>query len=305
MHEIILHHYPLSPFSEKVRLALGLKHLAWRSVIVPVAMPKPDLMPLTGGYRRTPVMQVGADIYCDTQLILRAIERMHPEPSLFPSGKEGEATALAWWAEKSLFAPAVGIVANVRSEMFTPEFVAERRPFGFELAKEAVAPQLARYVQQLAAHLGWLGEMLADGRPFLLGDAPSAADLAAYHPIWFARKNGGAEAEAMLPLDPLRAWYDRIGAISHGAPNDMTAEEALAVAMHAEPAAPDIAADKDPSGLKRGSRITVTPDDTGRDPVHGRLLAADAQEIVIRRSDPHVGEVNVHFPRAGIDAVAA
>ncbi len=305
MHEIILHHYPLSPFSEKVRLALGLKRLAWRSVIIPIAMPKPDLIPLTGGYRRTPVMQVGADIFCDTQIILRALERMHPEPRLFPSGKEGEASALAWWAEKSTFVPAVGIVANVKSAMFTPEFVAERKAFGFDLAKDEVAPLLPRFVQQLAAHLGWLGEMLADGRPFLLGDAPSAADLAAYHPIWFARKNGGAEADAMLPLNPLRAWYDRVAAIGHGTPSDMTAEEALAVAMHAEPAAPDIAADGDPSHLKRGSRITVTPDDTGRDPVHGRLIAADAQEIVIRRSDPHVGEVNVHFPRAGIDAVAA
>ena len=31
-------------------------------------MPRPDLMPMTGGYRRTPVMQIGADIYCDTQM---------------------------------------------------------------------------------------------------------------------------------------------------------------------------------------------------------------------------------------------
>jgi glutathione S-transferase len=62
MADIILHHYDISPYSEKVRLGLGLKGLAWASVELPVIMPKPDLTPLTGGYRKTPVLQIGADI---------------------------------------------------------------------------------------------------------------------------------------------------------------------------------------------------------------------------------------------------
>lgn len=37
--------------------------------------------------------------------------------------------------------------------------------------------------------------------------------------------------------------------------------------------------------------VTVTPDDTGRDPVVGELVASSADEIVIRRSDSVVGEV--------------
>ena len=71
MSELILHHYANSPFSEKVRLVLGLKGLSWRSVTVPVMMPKPDVLALTGGYRRTPFMQIGADIYCDSALMCR------------------------------------------------------------------------------------------------------------------------------------------------------------------------------------------------------------------------------------------
>ena len=70
---LILHHFNASPFSEKIRLVMGLKGLNWVSVVIPSIMPKPDLTPLTGGYRRTPVLQIGADIYCDTQLILREI----------------------------------------------------------------------------------------------------------------------------------------------------------------------------------------------------------------------------------------
>src|ERR1700689_1920242 len=82
---IILHHFEESPFSEKVRLVFGLKNIAWTSVRISRIMPRPDLMPMTGGYRRTPVLQIGADIYCDTQVILRELERRFPEPTLFPA----------------------------------------------------------------------------------------------------------------------------------------------------------------------------------------------------------------------------
>src|ERR1700735_4277580 len=128
-HPIILHHFDRSPFSEKIRVIFGYKGLSWKSARIPPIMPKPDLLPLTGGYRRTPVMQIGADIYCDTQLILRKIESLHPEPSLYPDGSEGIVLALAWWADKTIFAPALGVVADTIGEKIPPAFVAERKAF--------------------------------------------------------------------------------------------------------------------------------------------------------------------------------
>ena len=62
MTELILHHYPESPFSEKVRAILGAKGLAWRSLQVPMIMPRPATAALTGGYRRIPVLQAGAEL---------------------------------------------------------------------------------------------------------------------------------------------------------------------------------------------------------------------------------------------------
>lgn len=50
-------------------------------------MQKPDLIPLTGGYRKTPVLQIGADIYCDTALIVDVLEKLYPERSLFKAGR--------------------------------------------------------------------------------------------------------------------------------------------------------------------------------------------------------------------------
>ena len=107
MTDLILHHYPTSPFSEKVRLVLGLKRHAWRSVIVPTIMPKPDVVALTGGYRRTPFMQIGADVYCDSALMCRVIDRIGPEPPLYPAESAGMAEIVAQWADTSLFWTAV------------------------------------------------------------------------------------------------------------------------------------------------------------------------------------------------------
>ena len=313
MPQIILHHYPRSPYAEKIRIALGLKGLAWRSVQIPPWMPKRELMPLTGGYRRTPVMQIGADVFCDTLLILRQIERMQPSPTFFPPGAEALATALGWGMEKTIFVPVIGVIVGLTGQNYPRELVDDRLPFfGFSLEHADMLAKQAQFVNRLNAQLAWLGDMLVDGRPFLLGAAPSAADLCAYHPLWHLRRAGGdaAAAEQVLglvpTLRPLLPWLDRIGEIGHGSPQELSAAEALEIAARAVPMEPngDFAA-ASLLGLKPGDQVSITPDDHGRDPVIGRLLAVSAQEIVVRRHDERLGEINIHFPRAGFDAAMA
>jgi hypothetical protein len=85
----------------------------------------------------------------------------------------------------------------------------------------------------------------------------------------------------------------------------MTSQGALAVASAATSSTGTVADRDDPIGRQPGERVTVTPDDTGRDPVVGELVASGVDEIVIRRSDPAVGEVSVHFPRAGFVVATA
>ena len=103
MNDLILHHYSTSPFSEKIRLILGYKKLAWKSVVIPPIMPKPDVVALTGGYRKTPFLQIGADIYCDTALICDILEHRQPTPTLYPAHNKGLARVLAQWADSTLF----------------------------------------------------------------------------------------------------------------------------------------------------------------------------------------------------------
>jgi glutathione S-transferase len=221
---IILHHYDISPYSEKVRLGLGLKGLAWASVEIPVIMPKPDLTALTGGYRKTPVLQIGADIYCDSQLIMRELERRHPSPSFYTAGR-GAADALAWWAEKTMFSPAVGIAFAKWPDALPDGFLEDRAKFsGRNIDPAAMMAALPYLFDQLRAHLHWLDQMMADGRSFLQGAAAGLADLAAYHPIWFLQRNFGPAAAPLGGFPRLLSWAERVAAIGHGDRRPMTSQ---------------------------------------------------------------------------------
>jgi len=298
MVDLILHHYDTSPFSEKVKKVLAHKRVAWRAVEQPTIMPKPDLLPLTGGYRRIPVLQIGADVYCDTQLIARTIERLHPTPTLYPGGTEGTCHAWGLLADRLLFLPAVAVVFAAIGSTVPPEFIADRtkmmpgRDFA-DVPKQA--PHAREQVRALAA---LMEAQLADGRPFLLGAEFSLADAACWNPFWFLRL--APETPALLePLPRVRAWTERMGALGDGDRTDVSPADALAIARDSRPAAGGGVDPHEPNGLTAGARVAVTPDDYAFDPVDGELVGSSAYEVAIRRQDAAVGEVVVHFPRYG------
>jgi glutathione S-transferase len=304
--EIIFHNYPSSPFSEKVRVAFGIKSLSWRSVIQPVIMPKPDLIPLTGGYRKIPVMQIGADVYCDSQIILRELERRYPTPSLAPQNA-GAGYALGFWADRQIFQAAVAIIFGELGDNVPEAFKKDRAAMsggGFDSNALKVAAPLMRDVYR--AHTSFLEDQLGDGRAFWGGDKPGLADIHAFMNPWFiANALPHRAGETLEEFPNVRAWFERVKAIGHGVSTDMTPGEALAVAKAATSDAKEAVDPHDPNGRKPGDRVVVSADDYGRDPIAGTLVFANAHEIAIRREAPEVGEVVMHFPRAGFRAMSA
>jgi glutathione S-transferase len=297
MDQIILHHYDTSPFSEKVRLFLGLKGLTWSSVIQPNMMPKPDLIPLTGGYRRAPVMQIGADIYCDSQVMLAEIEARAPNPP----ATQGLAWAVNLWADRLFFGATVPVIFGELGDKVDKAFIEDRtklsgRPFDPAAMKAAVAPMKGQW----RAEAGWIEQALVGGQPFIAGAAPNLADVAAYMNIWFL---GGAlprmAAELMTGLPLTQAWAGRMRAIGHGTRTEMSPAEALTIAKGAEPGPAPAHDSADTLGLAPGAPVMVMADDYGRDPVTGTLVAATSQRVVVARQTPDLGLLHIHFPRAG------
>lgn len=304
---IILHHYDTSPFSEKIRLALRLKNLAWSSVKIPNIMPKPDLVSLTGGYRRTPVMQIGADIFCDTAAILAEVERRYPMPALARPGHEGLDKMVAMWADRVWFQCSVGVIFGAIGDSVPESFRKDRealsgRPFD-TAAMASLAPMLR---EQWLAHLMWIEERLRAGAgagagAWLVASKPGLVDVHAHMNVWFARQAVPDFVDECFETASLsRNWFDRLGEVEGQAPEELSSAKAVEIARDAAPRLkPATVNGPTGQGFVPGDEIAVAPDDYGRDWVSGQLVHADDQCVILQRIDDRAETVHVHFPRAG------
>lgn len=303
---MILHHFEASPFSEKIRSIFGYKALAWQSVLIPRTLPKPELTALTGGYRKTPVLQIGRDLYFDTRLIARVIERLVPAPVLCPAAEAASIEGLERFADQRLFLAAIPVLfrppgrahlAEKLGEDYLARFVADRgdlfsggsvgRPDD-AFSRAVWQPALARLDAQLAA------------RDFLLGDTPTLADFAVYHPVWYVRANPGV-AETVERFTALTAWADRMAAIGHGKREDIPAEQARRVVYETTGWQPLPEPVDEPNAISPGTAVTLGASDYGVERVAGQLVALGREEIVVTRTGPDATPVRVHAPREGFE----
>ncbi|KAM0426448.1 hypothetical protein ACHAPT_008139 [Fusarium lateritium] len=300
MSTIYLHHFQTSPFAEKVRLILGLKSLQWKSVDAELVMPKPNLTALTGGYRKIPVMQIGADIYCDSRLIAEELEKRYPTPTIYPVGSRSLCLALSEWTDRSLHLASSGLAIGANKRDFPNTLMEDRKKF-FEgyMDIENIEAEVPHLKSQLRAHAGLIEQQLSDGRRFWLGEEPSLADFHAYVEIWTVRAFVPSATEILGGFQKMSEWEDRVKEIGHGEMTTATVEEAHEVAR-VNTALPGQGVGVDNFlGLSGDDLVTVVPDDYGKEPVVGRLVALSLREVAVEREDAMVGKVTVHFPRIG------
>ncbi|MGB7404593.1 MAG: glutathione S-transferase family protein [Pacificimonas sp.] len=293
MAEIVLHQYPFSPFAEVAKLALGLKGLSSKVVTQPNVAPKPELTALTGGYERIPVLQIGADIYCDTAAIIDALEAHKPEPSLYPAPLGAAGRMIALWSANCWFMPAVGVALGTDPNVVPPAFWEDRKA-RFGMDPETFLPMVPHLGGQFGGGAELLSEALSDGRQFIGGEAPGHADLALYMNIRFVSFAGKAPAD----FGPAIAdWYARVEAIGYGDQVDWTTDQAIEHAA-AETPCPDSAV-ADGHGFAAGDEVHVKVEAPEKATVAGTLVGLDDRRISIARDDERAGRVHVHFPRLG------
>lgn len=299
-HRPILHHFEGSPFSEKVRALFGLKRMAWHSVLIPMAMPKPDVTALTGGYRRTPLLQIGADIYCDSALIAEVIDDLQPEPPLVAAAPM--APMVAAWADSTLFWQAImnTQAPEARARIFqglSPEATQHLREdrTAFTLGLKRPSPTDA--AAQMQSALRSFEETLTR-QTWLMGAQPSIADFSVYHCLWFITRAGVAET-LLAPCPAVRAWYARLLALGHGQRTDIRSTEAIAIAASSPGHAPVQVLPG--LGFSKADTVTVAATDYGTNGVTGTLVGLTTDRVTLARRDERAGLVHVHFPRLGFE----
>lgn len=302
---IILHHYENSPYAEKIRLMFGFTNTRWHSLLSPVYPPRPNVDPLTGGYRRIPVAQIGADIFCDTALIAQEVAALTGRPALDPATVEGSALALMKQAEEKAFFAAVGAVPPLR---LLGTMLRSFGPIGtYRFAKDRSSllrggtsrpPAAAKAAGVLQSFLDALEARLAE-YPWVGGDAPSVADFACFHPLWLHvscnRKPLAAGANVLR-------WYKAVEEFGHGQRKEITQAEAFEAARSAEPRA--LPTSTEHGLLQIGQVVQVAPLDYGVVPVTGTLAAVTENRIIVARESSEFGTLHVHFPRAGYSLAA-
>ena len=283
---------------------MGIKGLSWRSVEIPRLAPKPMLTKLTGGYRRTPVMQIGADIYCDTQCIIRELERRYPSPTFFPTSDAGLMWGLSRWTDGPLFDLAVKVILGSAGDGLPKDFAQDRGRlyFGADWAAglKAANATLPHLASQFRAPLHWTNDLLSDNRKYLLGEYPAAIDAQLYHLVWFLRGRWDKGPAFLSEFALLERWEQSVQNIGHGTMHVMSPEDAIIRVKECEPITVPSTDPLDPQGLKPGMEVSVSPDlDGGEQPVEGEVVATDCNTITVFRHEPDVGGIGVHFPRAG------
>jgi len=302
MSDIIFHHYPPSPVAEKVRVAFGIKQLNWHSVTIERVPPKPLLMPLTGGYRRTPVMQIGADVYCDSQCILRELEKRYPGSTACASDSGSMMWGVSRWTDGTLFELCFKIILSIAEPDMPEQFINDRGRLylgpNWDFAK--VREDLPHLIAQLRAQLGWIDQQLSNGNKYVMGEHASLPDTLIYYLIWFLRGRWPQGPEFISQFPAIIAWEQRVKAIGHGAATEMSAQDALNIAKSVEPVTPERVDANDPLNLTVGMKISIVADeDSGEQPVIGKLRFADRETIGLLHSNDQIGTVCINFPRVG------
>ncbi len=301
MQPLILHHYELSPFSKKIRAIFGYTQLPWQSAITKEMPPRPVLSHLTGGYRKIPVAQQGADVFCDTRIICAEIAAITQKQELdvftseqaiqdFVSVADSQAffagltQTLTWKMNK--------IVLQSMSLKDVYLFLKDRIAMGRSMNTQLQSPKqskifFSQYLQQLENQLE---------TDFLFGDKPTIADFSAYHILWLIRAK--AENKQLAQYTRLNQWLDSMDGFGEGPATPMDPQAALSTALNSEPRAI-------PSDQKQhpdvGKTVTIAPSDYGLNPSQGVLEASSDYRWIISREDSQVGRVHVHFPKQGFE----
>jgi glutathione S-transferase len=299
MSDMILYHYALSPYSEKIRAMLGYAGMCWESVIVPEMPPRPQLDRLAGGYRRIPVAQIGADIFCDSRTIAAEIARISGNANLALETCDHEVQEFAGRADSEFILACFGTALGNRlvrkllktlSLLDFGRFMWDRIKMGRKSSLQQMSGKQAKAVTR--EYLERMEKMLQGD--FLFGDDPNIADFSAYHGLWFIQDV--AELNVIKNYPAVIGWMERIKAFGHGTRTEISAEQAIDIATGQQTRLlPTDNQDEE----WMGQLVSISPSDYGKDPVKGVLVANSACSWILQRRVNGSSTVHVHFPKQG------
>jgi len=189
-------HFRVSHYNEKVRWALDHKRWAHRRTALVPGLHVPRVRRLTG-QNRVPVLELDGRVLTGSAAILEELERLRPDPPLFPADPAARARALEiqayfddevapevrrlfWWTYFDRPGDAARLATDGCGQatriLWRAAFPLVRRAFGRNMGLDTERVGAAR--ARLGAHLDRLESEIGPSG-YLVGDRFSVADLAA------------------------------------------------------------------------------------------------------------------------------
>lgn len=303
MPTLILHHYSMSPFSEKIRAMLGYTNLSWQSCITREMPPRPLLARLAGGYRKIPVAQMGADIFCDSHIIAAEIAQLSNKPALDLDNLDAAQQAFIFKVDLDLFFACLFAAGTMKlnikvlkamSLLDVGRFLLDRINMGRKAKVRAVNPLKAK--ELVIAHLADLEQRLS--QDFLFGQTPTHTDFSTYHTLWFIHEL--AESPLLKGHPRLLNWMARMKDFGHGRSQQINEAQALQAAQ----VQPRAIAEEYRQDALIGKTVSIAPVDYGCEPTTGVLVGVMPNRWIIARQDAELGALHIHFPRQGYQLIA-
>ncbi|TKA34264.1 hypothetical protein B0A50_00244 [Salinomyces thailandicus] len=192
---VVLFGYEASTFTLKIRLALKLKQIPYTFITVSSMMPRPrlrDTFNLT--YRKIPILLIGKELYCDTSLIVEALEHFFPESegyrTLYPTAADGRDYRpmirgfASYWTDRPLFRVTTGLIP---SSVWRTSFGDDRAELiGHRLDPEKLEKKVPENLSRLDMQLSLLEPLFAnnDDSPWIFStSSPSLADVSLFYQL--------------------------------------------------------------------------------------------------------------------------
>ncbi|KAI7887865.1 thioredoxin-like protein [Mucor mucedo] len=307
--DIILHWYPHSPFAQKVAWVLNYKKVEYKTVLIPMLEPRQKRRPLDGGYRKTPILQIGNHVYCDSKAIFLALEKLFPEPSLYPKIKnsnessEGAARALTMWMDNTLFN---NIVSQLPVKDLDDAFLADREALaGRKLDRKTLAGGAPFMKATLQGEFALAEQTLGSKNWLLDTETPSLADISLAMSTFFTLNLAGEKFVQTNFKSLFNHMQKLLGTVSWDRTETMSViseEEAIEVLKRHQDTEIEANFKVHSSVLpiELGQQVFVTPLDTGKIPVPGTLIRSTIDETVVAYKDATYNTTTlIHFPTIG------
>ncbi|KAK1593186.1 glutathione S-transferase [Colletotrichum navitas] len=320
--KIVLYHYSASPYARRIVWYLALRGIPYVQCMQPPVLPRPDVEKLGIVHRRIPILAIGRDIYYDTRLMLRKLERLYPShPRLgaaVPEQVAVERLLEAFVIDGGVFSNAANLLPTDLPLLRDPKnnWFKDRADYlGGKHSAETIRRARPTAVDEIRRTMELLETtLLADGRDWVLKtDGPGLADIeAVWLPHWLTRIPGALPEEQISAerFPKVFAWIGRfqkaVSAAKKAAPEVATVsgDEAAGIVVSSpynEAAGRVDAADAlvAAEGLAAGDDVILWPADTGASHKDiGKLVSLDGDEVVIEVQGPK-GPARVHAPRHG------